>query len=106
VVLPILQFISKLNAVLLSYRPGDIIVLRSPCIYHAVGEWFPGPHVAGQTCTPGRVSWVHFTHAEVADALNNKPSDYLTGGGSTRKSKGKALSAKKVSQRECAARKS
>jgi len=66
-----------LKVILHSYEPGDIIILRSPYIYHAVGKWEPGPYVAGQRCTPGRVSWVHFTHEEVAKKLAGKRKNWL-----------------------------
>jgi len=32
------------------------------------------PH---HTCTPSRVSWVHFTYSDVHEKLNDKPADYF-----------------------------
>lgn len=32
-------------------------------------------------CTPGRVSWVHFTHADVHNKLVDKPPGFFLSGG-------------------------
>jgi hypothetical protein len=37
------------------------------------------PH---HTCTPGRVSWVHFTHENVHKRLEGKPPGYFMSSGS------------------------
>lgn len=43
-----------------SYRPGDVIAFRSRYLYHAVRQWYPAKQK--NDLTPGRVSWVFFTH--------------------------------------------
>lgn len=64
------------------YAPGDIVIFRSPYLYHGISPWIPSPMVPSNTCTPGRVSWVHFTHADVVEKLWNKPANYLVKNGS------------------------
>jgi hypothetical protein len=29
------------------------------------------------TCTPGRVSWVYFSHSDIVDVLANKEADWF-----------------------------
>jgi len=32
--------------------------------------------LSGDVCSPGRVSWVHFTHAKVVALFQDKPEGY------------------------------
>lgn len=57
-------------------KPGDIVILRSPYLFHAISRWMPEPLVPGDKCTPGRVSWVHFTYASVHDQLERGPKNW------------------------------
>ncbi|KAK0191928.1 hypothetical protein F5146DRAFT_1135653 [Armillaria mellea] len=61
----------------LEYKPGDIVIFRSSMLYHSIGEWIPGIMHEGDPCTPGCVSWVHFTHASVVQHLGGKPAGYM-----------------------------
>jgi len=63
------------------YKPGDVVIFRSPYLFHAISRWSPGPMVEKDKCTPGRVSWVHFTHASVHDQLEDKEDGYFRTGG-------------------------
>ena len=65
------------------YKPGDIVIFRSPYLFHAIGPWMPGRMGPNDTCTPGRVSWVHFTHADVHEKLQGKKEGYFLSGGFT-----------------------
>lgn len=40
----------------------------------------------GDTCTPGRVSWVYFTHADIVEKLWDKPPGYMAKKGRDRMS--------------------
>ena len=60
-----------------SYQAGDIVIFRSPYLFHAIGPWTPGPMMPGDACMPGRVSWVHFTHALVHHKLVDKPAGFF-----------------------------
>lgn len=62
------------------YKPGDIVIFRSPYLYHGIGPWEPGPMLPGHTCTPGRVSWVHFTHEDVVEHMVGKEPGYFAKG--------------------------
>jgi hypothetical protein len=64
-----------------SYNPGDVVIFRSPYLFHAISKWVPGPMMSPDKCTPGRVSWVHFTHADVHEKLKDKPKGFFRNGG-------------------------
>lgn len=57
-------------------KPGDIVIFRSNLLYHAIGEWLPGIMNEGDACTPGRVSWVRFTHKKVVDRFKGNPGSW------------------------------
>ena len=57
--------------------PGDIVIFRSPYLFHAIEKWKPGPMLPHHTCTPGRVTWVHFTHSDVHVKLVDKHALYF-----------------------------
>lgn len=59
------------------YEPGDIVIFRSPRLFHGIGPWKPKPMLAEDTCTPGRVSWVHFTRREVMEQMGDKEPGYF-----------------------------
>ena len=60
-----------------SYLPGDIVIFCSLYLFHAIGHWKPGPMLSHHTCTPGRLSWVHFTHSNIHRKLKDKPAGYF-----------------------------
>lgn len=64
------------------YNPGDIVIFRSPYLFHGISQWEPGVMLPDHTCTPGRVSWVHFTHANVVEKLKDKEPGFFANGGS------------------------
>lgn len=63
------------------YNPGDVVIFRSRYLFHAISHWTPGPMVQEDKCTPGRISWVHFTHADVHEKLVDKPIGFFRNGG-------------------------
>jgi hypothetical protein len=65
------------------YNPGDIVIFRSPYLFHAISPWTPGPLLPEHTCTPGRVSWVYFSHADVVNVLADKKEGWFAEGGWT-----------------------
>lgn len=67
----------------LAYNPGDVVIFRSPYLFHGIGKWTPGPMVPQDKCTPGRVSWVHLTHRDVHEKLKDKPKGFFRKGGWT-----------------------
>jgi hypothetical protein len=66
---------------MLRYNPGDVIIFRSPYLFHGVSEWTPGPMISQDSYTPGRVAWVHFTHSDVHEKLKDKPPGFFRKGG-------------------------
>lgn len=50
---------------------------------HGLTHWTPGVHEEGDLVTPGRISWVSFTHEDTADQFSQQEAGYglLSGGG-------------------------
>ncbi|TFK69270.1 hypothetical protein BDN72DRAFT_768154 [Pluteus cervinus] len=61
----------------LAYRPGDVVILMSGCLYHAVSEWKPTHATPGQTLTPGRVGNVFFFPHASYEALSRCEADSI-----------------------------
>ncbi|KZV97597.1 hypothetical protein EXIGLDRAFT_764254 [Exidia glandulosa HHB12029] len=70
------MFLPDLN-IILSYRPGDILLFRSCDLYHFVEEWTPGEMDFGDFVTPGRTAFVFFTPAASARELDEKPEHWF-----------------------------
>ena len=59
-----------------SYRPGDVIIMRSSALYHKVLGWKPAIMTPNSIVTPGRVSWVYFSHKDSVNQLKDKMAGY------------------------------
>ncbi|KAK0464270.1 uncharacterized protein EV420DRAFT_1637834 [Desarmillaria tabescens] len=54
------------------YNPGDIVIFRSPYLYHTIGPWEPLTMVSESKTMPERVSWVRFTHSDTVNYLKGR----------------------------------
>ena len=54
------------------YAPGHVVVFRSSALYHGVQFWTPRPMKSTTSLTPGRISWVFFTHVEMVEHFKDK----------------------------------
>ncbi|KAG0698483.1 hypothetical protein DFH29DRAFT_1002792 [Suillus ampliporus] len=67
----------------LKYSPGHVIVFQSEALYHATAKWKALPMDQEDIFTPGKVTWVYFSPADVVKKLQDKENNWFlqTAGG-------------------------
>lgn len=62
----------------LTYRPGEVIIMMSGALYHAIGQWAPGQGISDEGITPGRIGNVFFFPHASYEFLKDKPEGWCT----------------------------
>jgi hypothetical protein len=70
--------VHKFELIICRYRPGEVIIMMSGALYHAIGQWAPGRGVSDEGITPGRIGNVFFFPHASYEFLKDKPEGWCT----------------------------